>query len=179
MTGDGRAMRWFGRAMDRRCREGTMPYKLSRLVLLLLLGMLVSSSPVTAVTSLESRIQTATGIVRVVDAALQARAQVRAVEIQTNFAHCCLSQHEAEVIAWNGEPDPIAYLVTQWLNSPAHAAILRDPSYRSIGCAMATGTRLDNLGLTYGVCILSAAVAAPNVPPAPPATIPDTAMEQP
>jgi hypothetical protein len=140
----------------------------------LILLLLLSASPTVAAVSLESRIQTATGIVRSVDAALQARAQVRAVQIQTNFAHCCLSQHEAEIIAWNGEPDPVGYLVSQWLGSPAHAAILRDPVYRVIGCATATGTRLDNLGLTYGVCILS---AAPNVPP--PATIPDTAMEQP
>jgi hypothetical protein len=139
-----------------------------RRLLPLLLLVLLSSSPAVAGTSLESRIQTATGIVRAVDTGLQARAQQRAVEIQTNFGHCCLNGNEAEVIAWNaGFADPLAQLVSAWLASPEHSAILRDPAYRSIGCATAlAGTR------TYGVCILAAVVA-------PPAVIPNTAMEQP
>ena len=131
------------------------------LPLVLLALVLVSSSPAVAATSLESRIEAATGIVRPVDAALQARAAIRAVEVQTDFSHCCLASNEAEIIARNsGFDDPEAQLVASWLASPDHAAILGNPDWHNIGCAVAlSGAR------TYGVCLFAAAAAPPNSMP--------------
>ena len=149
----------------------------------LLVALLLLVSPATASTSLEARIAAATGIPRTVDAALQTRAAVRAVQIQSDFSHCCLAYGEAEIIAWNaGQSDPVGYIVSQWLTSPSHAAVLLDPYYVRIGCAVAvSGTR------TYGVCLLAVQPAPqPTAPPAPaptaaPApligTLPNTAME--
>lgn len=140
------------------------------LMLGLLLLAALFASPVAASASLESRIQTATGIVRAVDPALQARAAIRAIEIQTTLGHCCLAYGEAEIIGRDsGYADPVGALVIGWANSPEHAAILSDPSYRKIGCALAvSGAR------TYGVCLFSATVAPQ--PPAKPTDMPNTAL---
>lgn len=141
--------------------------------LVILLALLLFVSPVAASSSLEGQIQAVTGIVRPVDASLQARAAVRAVQIQTTFGHCCLAPNEAEIIGWDaGFADPLGQLVLGWVNSPKHAAILFDPGWHNIGCAVAvSGTR------TYGVCIFAAGPAIrsqPKVQPAPP--IPNTSM---
>ena len=147
-----------------------------RRFVLLLIFLLLFPGHVAAGASLEGQIQTATGIVRPVDVTLQARAAVRAIEIQTDFRHCCLNGPEAEVIAWNRQSDPVGYLVTQWLNSPAHRAILVDPYWHTIGCAVALGTGV-NLGRTYGVCLFRGDPAYDT--PDAPVTIPNTAMRRP
>lgn len=142
----------------------------------ILLALLLVASPVAASTSIEGQIQTVTGLNRPVDASLQARAAIRALEIQTVFTHCCLNGPEAEIIAWNsGRPDPIGYLVIQWLSSSPHQAILVDPYWHTIGCATAAGTGA-NLGRTYGVCLFRGdpAFDTPDLP----GTIPDTAMRR-
>lgn len=144
------------------------------LIALLAAMLLASAAPSSAAATLESRIQAATGIVRVVDVGLQARAAVRAIEIQTDFNHCCLEPDEAEVIAWNsGYADPLGQLVIAWLDSGPHAAILIDPYWHSIGCATAVkGERI------YGVCLFRGdpAFDTPGDPGLVPGTIPDTAM---
>src|SRR3972149_3975777 len=117
---------------------------------LLLLGIGVAFTPASnAGEPLENRIEAATGIVRTVDAGLQERAANRSIQIQTNFSHCCLAGGEAEIIAWNaGLSDPVGQFVISWSNSPDHAAILFDPDYQEIGCAVSASE-----GMTYGVCL--------------------------
>jgi hypothetical protein len=148
-----------------------MPMKRA-LVLLLLTVLLAAASPIAASTTLEGEVQAATGIVRQVDVGLQARAAVRAVEIQSfgAFEHCCLSYGEGEVIAWN-TTGSLGWMVAGWLSSAGHAAVLLNPDYTRIGCAVAY-LAAAVAGVTgsagwYGVCILSAL----------PATIPNTAMD--
>lgn len=143
------------------------------------------TAPVSSAELLEPGIEAATGISRTVDAGLQARAAVRAVQIQTDFGHCCLAYGEAEIIAWNsGYSDPISQLIQGWLGSPTHRAIMFDRSYDRIGC----GTSYL-APRTYGVCLFadSGGSVSPPAPapggstpaPAPtlaPEVIPNTAM---
>ena len=142
--------------------------------LLLGIGVALLTPSSNAVESLESRIESATGIVRNIDAGLQSRAANRAIQIQTDFSHCCLAYGEAEVIAWNrGYEDPVGQLVIGWLGSSSHAALLLDPGYVDIGCAVAVGG-----DTTYGVCLFRYRTTAPSATPTPvqPPVLPDTAM---
>ena len=105
----------------------------------------------------------ATGIDRAVDPELTAIAERRAVEIQADFSHADADPCCAEVIAWNsGAADPVAHVVDQWRGSPPHWAILTDPSYGAIGCAVSTGG-----ARTYAVCVLAAAATEQPAPAAP------------
>jgi hypothetical protein len=160
---------------------------MSRRVAVLLFAVclaLSGSTPLSAAGTLEPLVQEATGVVRQVDSTLQARAAVRAVEIQTDWGHCCVSWGEGEIIAWNsGQDDPISYLVGQWIGSPEHHVIMFDPDYDRIGCA--TSYRAPR---TYGVCLFAdsetrdpAPTPAPGAPapapaPAPVVRIPNTSM---
>lgn len=95
---------------------------------------------------------------RAEDPALHDLAHLRALEASVNFAHtgCC-----AEVLAWNsGFPDPVGTVISQWMGSPAHAALLSDPSFTSIGCGAVTTSD----GRFVAACVL--AVGTPQPPPA-------------
>jgi hypothetical protein len=119
-----------------------------------------------------------TGIDRTVDPNLTAIAERRVVEIQTEFSHDGMDPCCAEVLAWNsGYADPVTHLVEQWQGSPVHWAILTDPSYTAIGCAVAF---VENRA--YAACALAGGgqpATAPSPPPPPPPGLPDTAMEAP
>jgi hypothetical protein len=123
-----------------------------------------------------------TGIDRTVDPGLTSIAERRVVEIATEFSHdgadpCCV-----EVLAWNsGFADPITHIVDQWQGSPQHWAILTDPSYTAIGCAVAF---VQNRA--YAACVLNesgvavSADPAPATPaPTPAPALPDTSMSAP
>lgn len=156
-----------------------------------------------AAETLEPMVESVTGITRTVDATLQARAAVRAVQIQTDFSHCCLKYGEGEIIAWNAYyADPIGQLIQGWLGSPSHKAMMFNPVYDRIGCA--TSYLAPR---TYGVCLFvdtetrdgesppaPAPAPAPSSSPSPPLSpsrpagqpatpfvvvIPDTAMAPP
>ena len=87
------------------------------------------------------------------DARLHDIAHQRAVEIVTDFSHAGMRPGTAEVLAWSsGKPDPLGWVVTAWLNSPVHRAVLTDSSYELMGCA--TYSVAD---ATYAACVLSAA----------------------
>lgn len=159
-----------------------------RTVALLAALVLALSAPVAAgETSLEARIQAVTGITRVVDLSLQARAAGRVVQIQTEWGHCCLSYGESEIIAWNsGYEDPIGQLILGWLGSEPHRATMFSARYDRIGCA--TSYLAPR---TYGVCIFAESAITdpppgPEPAPAPPPEptppvlgLPDTAMLRP
>ena len=138
---------------------------------------------------------TLTGIPRAVDAELTASAQRRVIEVQSDWSHggwVYGQDGHAEIIAASYDADPVMGLALAWQGSPPHWAILTDPKYDRIGCAIA---QVDTA--YYGVCLFrtgsapapaSAPVRAPTVPapntPAPsaepqPILIPDTALEAP
>ncbi len=110
----------------------------------------------------------ATFLPRTEDPALHELAHQRALQASVDFSHTGATT--AEVLAYNsGFADPIATVISQWLGSPAHAALLSDPSFDRIGCGSATVN-----GTYYAACLLSRGPAA-IVPPAevhPPATVP-------
>jgi hypothetical protein len=139
-----------------------------------------------------------TGIDRTVDPGLTAIAERRVVEISACpdvlepdpatgelvlvpgpcWSHdgsdpCC-----NEVLAFNsGYADPVTHLAEQWQGSPVHWAILTDPGYTAIGCAVAF---VENRA--YAACVLAGGgqpATAPSPPPPPPPGLPDTAMEAP
>jgi hypothetical protein len=135
-----------------------------------------------------------TGIPRTADAELSAIAQRRAVEIQSDWSHnqwVYGRDGHAEIIAASYDADPVMGLALAWQGSPPHWAILTDPKYDRIGCAIA---QVDTA--YYGVCLFrtgSAPAPAPAPAPAraststtpapsaepPPILIPDTALEAP
>ena len=130
-------------------------------------------------------IAVATGIARPVDPMLTDLAQQRAMEISTNFEHISLNLPYTwgEVIGWNRfAPDPVAYIVQGWMNSPEHAAILNDPRYDHIGCGI---NQVEDT--YYFVCILADENAPkahiPKAPTAPIKTpiplVPNTAIDNP
>jgi hypothetical protein len=122
---------------------------------------------------LEPLIQAATGISRVVDADLQARAAVRAIQIQTDFSHCCMVYGEGEIIAWNmNYSDPIAQLIQGWLDSPSHRDMMYNQVYDRIGCA--TSYLAPR---TYGVCIFVDTETRDGVPQPAPAATPGPILE--
>lgn len=138
-----------------------------------------------AETSLEARIQALTGIPRTVYVELQSRAAERAIQIQTDFSHCCLVYGEGEIIAWNsGYSDPLGQLILGWLDSVSHKAMMYNQVYDQIGCA--TSYLAPR---TYGVCLFvdsetrngSESAPAPAKPGSTPVLVPtgtisDTAM---
>jgi hypothetical protein len=132
-----------------------------------------------AVALLLALIVSLTGIDRTVDPGLTAIAERRVVEITTEFSHAGADPCCAEVLAWNsGFADPVTHLVEQWQGSPQHWAILTDPSYTAIGCAVAF---VQNRA--YAACVLNGTgVAVPPAPapaPMPAPALPDTAMAAP
>ena len=125
------------------------------------------------------------------DPALHELAHQRALEASVNFSHTGMVT--AEVLAWNsGMADPVGTVIRQWLESPAHLAILVDPSFVAIGCGSVTVN-----GAYYAACVLSRSSTNEPVPqpveqPLAPqadtetmeplasqAAIPDTALEAP
>jgi hypothetical protein len=136
---------------------------------------------------------TLTGIPRTVDAELTASAQRRVIEVQSDWSHggwVYGQDGHAEIIAASYDADPVMGLALAWQGSPPHWAILTDPKYDRIGCAIA---QVDTA--YYGVCLFrtgSAPVPAPvrtaPAPPmrtepaptsAPPILLPNTSTEQP
>ena len=127
---------------------------------------------------------------RTEDPALHELAHQRALEASVNFSH--VGATTAEVLAWNqGMTDPVSTVVRQWLESPAHFAILMDPTLTLIGCGSVTTSD----GRYVAACLLSSTnTPAPqpveqplapqadtetNEPLASQAVIPDTALEAP
>ena len=107
---------------------------------------------------------------RTVDEGLHAIAHQRAAEIS---ACGCLDHGgkrpgTAEVLAWNVRvADPVGHVVSQWIGSPTHNAILSDRALGRIGCAevIASGTH-------WFACVL----AAGPLPAQPVMVLPDTAL---
>lgn len=132
---------------------------------------------------------TLTGIDRTQDADLSAIAQRRAVEISCEgcFSHAGWvygRDGQAEIIAHNGDPDPVTRLALQWQGSPPHWAILMDARFTTWGCG------IHQVGAQfYGVCLFGTGnVSQPTLPPAnvtnppepetyePPLLLPNTAL---
>jgi hypothetical protein len=171
-------------AMSRLWKEGALVPRTRRAILgLMLIGNLLFPTPVIADAGLEAAVAEATGIVRTHDAALHERAHQRVLEIVADFAHGDLSVGEAEVVGLNrGYADPVARMVFDWLESPDHSPILRDPDYTRIGCAqtVADDPRKAGEDVTHWfVCLFSVGSTAPSPTPASPVpgTLPNTAME--
>jgi len=108
-----------------------------------------------------------TGIPRTVDADLVALAETRAAETTVTYAHRDLLELDngrwqawSEVLAVDpGTLDPAAGLVQQWMGSPNHRAILTDPRYDAIGCAVSpSGEWL------YAVCVFGDSAVTPPPP---------------
>ena len=88
---------------------------------------------------------------RTEDPALHELAHQRALEASVNFSH--VGATTAEVLAWNqGMTDPVSTAVRQWLESPAHFAILMDPTLTLIGCGSVTTSD----GRYVAACLLAA-----------------------
>jgi hypothetical protein len=131
---------------------------------------------------------TLTGIPRTVDAELTASAQRRVIEVQSDWSHggwVYGQDGHAEIIAASYDADPVMGLALAWQGSPPHWAILTDPQYDRIGCAIA-----QVADATYGVCLFRSGTApaptpvraptapAPSTEP-PPILLPNTALEAP
>lgn len=96
---------------------------------------------------------TMTGVSRIEDPALVQIAGERVIEIQSVFSHEAMRQDTAEVLGWNrGYEDPVARIVAQWQGSPTHLALLVDPFYTRIGCAVDLG---DDQITYYFACVLA------------------------
>lgn len=141
-----------------------------------------------------SLILAVTGVGRTVDPGLTAIAERRAAETATDatFNHSGMDPCCAEVLAWNlGTDDPARHAVEQWQGSPAHWAILTDPSLTRIGCGVARGPD----GRYEFACVLASGLAVEPVEATrspkptsvgstptggatnqPPVALPDTAM---
>jgi hypothetical protein len=118
-----------------------------------------------------------TGIGRTVDPVLQADAERRVIEIQSNWSHVGMAY--TEILAFNsGTPDPVVSAIEQWDQSPGHHQIMYDPTLTRVGCAVD-----ETSGTWYFACSFAAeAVAAPAPVPrapsvAPTPVLPNTAME--
>jgi hypothetical protein len=151
---------------------------------------LLRPQPVLSDETLTSLVNAAYGA-RTEDAEMHDIAHQRAVEIASDWSHNGMRPGTAEVLAYNsGFADPVSKAVSQWQGSPAHHAILSDPSYTRIGCA-----EYVTDGTHWFACVLATSVATepePSAPtaPAPPAsngsgpaptpqpvTLPDTATK--
>ena len=101
---------------------------------------------------------------RTEDPALHELAHQRALEASVNFSH--VGATTAEVLAWNqGMTDPVSTVVRQWLESPAHFAILMDPTLTLIGCGSVTTSD----GRYTAACLLSQGGQIQVTPPTAPA----------
>jgi hypothetical protein len=107
---------------------------------------------------------------RTVDEGLHSIAHQRVAEMSA----CGCIDHDgrrpgtAEVLGWNvGVADPVAHVVSQWIGSPTHHAILADHAMGRIGCAegVASGTH-------WFACVL----ATGPLPAQPIMVLPDTAI---
>ena len=93
-------------------------------------------------------------IPRAEDPALHELAHQRALQASLDFSH--VGATTAEVLAYNsGFADPIATVISQWLGSPAHAALLSDPSFDLLGCGAVTTSD----GTYYAACLLGVSVS--------------------
>lgn len=112
---------------------------------------------------------------RTEDPALHELAHQRALQASLDFSHTGATT--AEVLAYNsGFADPIATVISQWLGSPAHAALLSDPSFDLLGCGAVTVN-----GTYYAACLLSAepVVAARSPKPTPAGSTPASGANPP
>lgn len=128
---------------------------------------------------------------RTEDPALHELAHQRALQASLDFSHTGATT--AEVLAYNsGFADPIATVISQWLGSPAHAALLSDPSFDLLGCGSVTVN-----GTYYAACLMGVSVSItdgnsslqqPTTDSTPPVTVqspppighlPNTAMRTP
>ena len=155
---------------------------------IVLLGTIISIAkpqPVLSDSDLTQAVN-ASFIPRTEDPELHDLAHQRALEASVNFSHD--GSTTAEVLAFNsGFADPIATVISQWLGSPAHAAILMDPTYTTIGCGSVTTSD----GRYFAACLLAPGPSLPTnptptssplvVPAATPpvVVIPNTALESP
>ena len=113
---------------------------------------------------------------RMVDANLHAIAHQRVAELAACdcLDHSGMRSGTAEVIAYNmGMPNPVGEVVSQWIGSPSHNALLSDQSYGKIGCAevVSGGTHWFACVLAKGPLPAPVAAAA-----APVAALPNTAL---
>lgn len=133
-------------------------------------GLALSSLPARSIVdgTLEQKVAAMTGIPRTVDADLQNRANHRVIDIQTNFAHCCLVTGESEIIIWRTGDTTLGSLVQGWHDSPPHWAVMTNPAYTHVGCAYDV-----HGGAWYAVCIFSQALL---LPASPHKRVPNTAM---
>jgi hypothetical protein len=162
--------------------------KANRLITSFVTSILVLTGIVTPVsasdgTTLAGLIQSATGIARTYSPQLEALAQTRAVEIQSNFNHRAMPELAAwnwgEIIARNkNASDPFAYAVQQWLGSPPHRSIMFTTDFHYIGC----GHSVNGSNEHFFVCLFGTpggwSGGGQQQPPIA-NEIPDTAMENP
>ena len=126
------------------------------LLIVVLIGItlaFIRPSPVLSDSDLTQAVNAAF-IPRTEDPALHELAHQRALQASVDFSHTGATT--AEVLAYNsGFADPIATVISQWLGSPAHAALLSDPSFTSIGCGAVTTSD----GTYYAACLLGVSVS--------------------
>jgi hypothetical protein len=116
---------------------------------------LLRPSPVLSDVDLTQAVNSAF-LARAEDPALHDLAHQRALEASVNFSHVGATM--TEVLAWNqGMADPVSTVITQWLESPAHLAILSDPRFDRIGCGSVTTSD----GRYFAACTLSRGEAPP------------------
>ena len=130
------------------------------LAALVLIGTVIAANPKPVLSDPDlTALVGSTFLPRTESAELHSIAHRRVVEIQSDFSHNGATT--TEVIAWNTVS--MERLVSQWVESPPHAAILLDPSLNLIGCAW------DFDGSRYwGVCALGiGTVPAPTPTPNP------------
>lgn len=109
---------------------------------------------------LYSLIMTFTGLDRTVDPVLESHAQVRVIQIQSDFSHSIVPVGWGEVLAWDeGSLEPVEPVVQGWRSSPSHWTILSDPDYMRIGCAVAS-----EQGKTWFACLLAVPMYLPETP---------------
>lgn len=160
------------------------------ILLLLILAIFSFAKPVEASTGpLEASIAQVTGITRNTSDRLDAVAQWRLNDIQSDFSHNG-QLTPGEVLIWHEQitTDPITWAVNGWLNSPPHRAALFNSELRDIGCAYTTFPTNYGTG-AYAVCVLDWGTQTAYVPapvtsapaPAAPApkvmALPDTASD--
>jgi hypothetical protein len=140
--------------------------------------------------TIEGQIAAVTGISRTVDLGFQVRAAACTLRMAAAEAlhDCPIAGGEAEVIGYNGgAADPVAQIVSAWMASPEHHAILVNRSYTRIGCG-ATHVVISTSDRWFFDCYLAIPKAVlPPVAPlrplpvpalivAPPVLLPNTAF---
>lgn len=112
---------------------------------------------------------------RTVDEGLHAIAHQRVAEMSACgcLDHGGMRPATAEVLGWNIRvADPVGNVVSRWIDSPAHHAILADRGLGRIGCAegIASGTHWFACVLASGPLPAQPAAAQPVM------VLPDTAL---